>query len=74
MDDREKQIQDYCKICFTTDEGRTVLEWLKKKYHDDKAIFRKESSHETAYRLGKRDLVGDIIRKIEEKPNKGSIG
>lgn len=69
----KKLIQDYCKICFNTPEGKSVLKWLDDTYCDGN-IFRKDNPTETAHRLGKRDLVRDLKKMVNEEIKKGSQG
>lgn len=64
--DKDLVFQDCLKHIFATDEGKIVLKWLTDTYCDG-TIYRpdeKGGDRETVYRLGKRDLVRDLIKKL----------
>ena len=59
-------IKDY-KIIFNTDEGKRVLDDLKKRSHFFNTTHVKGDSHESAYYEGQRSLVVFIESLINHK-------
>ena len=67
MDKKLQQlIKDY-KIIFGSDEGKRVLDDLKKRSHFFSTTHVKGDSHETAYFEGQRSLVVFIESLINHK-------
>ena len=62
----QELIKDY-KIIFNTDEGKRVLEDLKKRSHFYSTSHVKGDSHESAFYEGQRSLVVFIEKLINQK-------
>lgn len=68
MQDRDKNtlamIQDH-KFCFSTPEGKRVLDRLKTKYYNTQS-FVPGDPYFTAFHEGQRALVSDILKILEQ--------
>jgi polyhydroxyalkanoate synthesis regulator phasin len=62
----QELIKDY-KIIFNTDEGKRVLEDLKKRSHFHNTTHVQGDSHESAYNEGQRSLVVFMETLINHK-------
>ena len=62
----QELIKDY-KIIFNTDEGKRVLDDLKKRSHFYNTTHVKGDSHESAYYEGQRSLVVFMETLINHK-------
>ena len=62
----QELIKDY-KIIFNTDEGKRVLDDLKKRSHFYSTTHVKGDSHESAYYEGQRSLVVFMETLINHK-------
>ena len=62
-----KQLQEYYKICFTTDQGKRVLDDLKKRCHFFNTTHIKGDSHESAFFEGQRSIVVFIENILNQK-------
>ena len=62
----QELIKDY-KIIFNTDEGKRVLDDLKKRSHFYSTTHVKGDSHESAYYEGQRSLVAFMETLINHK-------
>jgi len=62
------------KEVFNTDHGKRVLNDLRDSFDNDN-IFVKGDSHETAYRLGRRDVVKRIqsLSQMEFEPSREEV-
>ena len=61
-----KLIKDY-KICFGTDEGKSVITDLEKRCHEFVTTHDKNNSHETAFLEGQRSVLIFIKNMINKK-------
>jgi len=62
-----KQLQEDYKICFTTDQGKRVLDDLKKRCHFFNTTHIKGDSHESAFFEGQRSIVVFIENILNQK-------
>ena len=63
--ERMRELKKACKRLFDTKDGKTVLQWLEKKYYY-KSCFNENPQH-MAYNEGRRDIVGVLKKYTEER-------
>ena len=51
-----KDNQGEWKILLNSEAGAKLVQWLQETY-DGHKLFNKDNAHDTAYRLGQRDVV-----------------
>lgn len=54
---------------FSTQQGKTVLEDLKKRFHSTHPIFDKESERNTTFMLGERNVILFLDFIMEQAKN-----
>ena len=62
-----KQLQEDYKICFGTDQGKRVLDDLKKRCHFYNTTHVKGDSHESAFYEGQRSIVVFVENILNQK-------
>jgi len=62
-----KQLQEDYKICFDTDQGKRVLDDLKKRCHFYNTTHVKGDSHESAFYEGQRSIIVFIENILNQK-------
>ena len=51
------------KVLLSSEAGAKLIQWMEQMYDDE--LYNRESTHETAYRLGRRFVV-KLLRELKE--------
>ena len=57
--------ETYARVFEADPLGRQILDDLVLRFHDC-SLFDKENMHNTAFKLGQRDVVGFILRRLAQ--------